>query len=188
MFPCHSPLVWQHREVIYRLRGEQGGGVKACLFTHVYTSTYHWKLAIEKNVPPTYMYINQSYHISYIYISHITHLTDTHLTSLTHQPLPLSCCYCAIVTWNNSTAKVGAGSQTNIPHFSVIIPSILPYRKGRGMHPHFTSIPSLHQQMHIRTVCTCTLHRTGPLTVSCSAWNGEQIAPNLCVDLRSISE
>ena len=123
------------------------------------------------------------YHISYIYISHITHLT-----SLTHQPLSLSCCYCTTITWNNSKAKVGAGSQTNIPHFSVIIPSIPPYRKGRGMHPHFTSIPSLHQQMHIRTVCTCTLHRTGPLTVSCSAWNGEQIAPNLCVDLRSISE
>ena len=33
-----------------------------------------------------------------------------------------------------------------------------------------------------------TCNYTRPLTVSCSAWNGEQIAPNLCVDLRSISE
>ena len=31
--------------------------------------------------------------------------------SRTQQPLPLSCCYCTTITWNNSKAKVGAGSR-----------------------------------------------------------------------------
>ena len=153
-----------------------------CVHKHISLKISYWKEC------PSYIHVYQSIisYIIYIYITH--HTSHIHTSHQPHTPAPT---FVLLLLCNShleySKAKVGAGSQTNIP-LSVTIPSILPYRTGRGMHPHFTSIPSLHQQMHIRTVCTCTLHRTGPLTVSCSAWNGEQIAPNLWVDLRSISE
>ena len=53
------------------------------------------------------------------------------------------------------------------------------------IHHHSTPSRLAEKSLHRHNY---TFHKTRPLTVSCSAWNGEQIAPNLCVDLRSISE
>ena len=62
----------------------------------------------------------------------------------------------------------------------------IPHIHTHITHFHHSTLNLFPTKRH--SSCNYNLHTTRPLTVSCSDWNGEQIAPNLCVDLRSISE